>query len=118
MPMVRNWLKQVCQHTVWSGAVLLAIAGSGRAQDLGQVPAPAAGSDVQAKLEAQQREIDELKRLIQSAGVRPTSADAADGKLDDAAVKKIIDGYLSEKEKKKKDEEAAAKQKLDDEGFK
>jgi phosphate-selective porin OprO/OprP len=42
----------------------------------------------------------------------------ADEKIDDSAVKKIIDGYLAEKEQKKKADEAAAAKKLEDEGFK
>lgn len=117
--MVRDWLKDICKHTIWSSAVLLAIAGSARAQEVRQAPAPNASVDLQARIEAQQREIDELKRMIQSGGVQRTASGAiADDKMDDSAVKKIIDGYLTEKEQKKKADEAAAAKKLEDEGFK
>jgi hypothetical protein len=90
--MVRNWLKDMCKYAVWSSAVLLATAGAARAQNV--------TPDVQAKLAAQQREIDELKRLIQSGAVRPAGSDAADPAapkpLTDQDVQGIIKNYLDE----------------------
>ena len=90
--MVRDWLKDWCKYAVWSGAVLLATAGAGRAQTQ-HIPA-----DVQARLEAQQREIDELKRIIQS-GVRPATAEAdpaAPKQMTDKQVQDIIKSYLTD----------------------
>ena len=62
----------------------------------------------QAQLEAQQRQIEELQthgRESRRYSRRQVSADG-EVKLDDGAVKRLVDGYLSEKEKKKKEEEA------------
>ena len=44
----------------------------------------------------------------------------ADGqvKLEEDAVKRLVDGYISDKEKQKKAEEDAAKKKLEEEGYK
>jgi hypothetical protein len=117
--MVRNWLKEVYQRALWSGAVVLATAAGARAQVPVAAPAPVAPANLQATVEAQQRQIDELKRMIQSGAV-PTATGAVDptsGKLDDSAVKHIIDDYMKEKEVKKQQDEAAAKMKLETDGY-
>ncbi len=99
--MVRNWLKDMGKYAVWSGALLLATAGAGRAQQV----APVAQDEVQAKLQAQQREIDELKQLIRSGATQPTAAPTeagatADGSaaktLTDKDVQDIIKSYLND----------------------
>ena len=84
--------------------------------------ATAPGTDaasLKAQLEAQQRQIEELKRLIENRGAQPAQVSAeGEVKLDDGAVKRLVDGYLSEKDKKKKEEEEAAKAKAEAEGYK
>jgi len=131
--MIPHWLSELRSYLVWSCAALAVAAGTAtacRAQAVGvpslstapaAAPAPAAPAavDLQARLEAQQREIEELKRMVQNGALQPTAVDA-DGqvKLDENAVKKIVDGYIKDKDKKKKEEEDAAKKKVEDEGFK
>ena len=108
--MVRNWLGELRNSLAWSCAALVAAAGVGRAQSLlpaGPTAAPAAASapqDLKAQVDAQQKKIEELETMIRSGQLRPASAEAADAKdgaappkpLDDAAVKKIVEGYLKE----------------------
>ena len=57
--------------------------------------------------------------MVENRGAQPAQV-SADGKvkLDDGAVKRLVDGYLSEKDKKKKEEEDAAKAKAEAEGYK
>jgi phosphate-selective porin OprO/OprP len=77
-------------------------------------------ADLQAQIAAQQRQIDELKRLIPLVGGQQMVTGAAaptDGGLQKDEVKKIIDGYLKEKDDKKKADDEAAKKKLEDEGY-
>jgi hypothetical protein len=86
--MLRCWLKDLRKYAVLSCAALAAAAGVSRADD------PA---DLKARLEAQEREIQQLKAMIQGGAVRPAAADddkKDDKKLDDKAVEKIIEGYL------------------------
>jgi phosphate-selective porin OprO/OprP len=131
--MFKHWLIELRTYLVWSCAALAVAAGTAtacRAQAVGvpslSTPPPAApaaaapsAADLQARLEAQQREIEELKRMIQNGATQPTAADAEGPvKLDENAVKKIVDGYIKDKDKKKKEEEDAAKKKVEDEGFK
>ncbi len=104
--MIRDWLRNLRKHLLYTTAVLLAVAGSARAQN---------PDDLKGRLEAQEREIQELKTMIRAGAIQPAAA--ADAKLDDAAVKKLVDGYMADKDKAKKAEETAAKKKLEDEGF-
>lgn len=88
--MRRNWWKPLHKYAVLTCAALLAAAGAGRADE---------SDDLKARLEAQEREIQQLKAMIQAGAVRPAAAEADgdkkdDKKLDDKAVEKIIDGYL------------------------
>ena len=115
--MVRNWLSTLRRSLVWSCAALLAAAGVSRAQSplpAGPDPLPAApvaapasapaADDLKAQVEAQQKKIEELEKLIRSGQLRPASAEAADPKdggappkpLTDADVKKIVEGYLKD----------------------
>jgi hypothetical protein len=88
---------------------LFAAAGLSRAQNaVAPTPQPAAASaasidDLKAQVEAQQKKIEELEKLIRGGQLRPASADtdAKDGEappkpLSDADVKKLIEGYLKE----------------------
>ena len=105
--MIRDWLRNVRKYLIYTTAGLLAVAGSSRAQ---------APDDVNARLAAQERQIQELKAMIQANGIHPAAA--ADAKLDDASVKKIVDGYMAEKEGQRKAADAEAALKLETEGFK
>jgi hypothetical protein len=90
MQMLRNWLKEMRRYTLFSCVALLSAAGASRADDT---------AELKARLEAQEREIQQLKALIQSGAVRPAAADGDkkdDKKLDEKAVEKIIDSYLKE----------------------
>src|SRR5262245_28471529 len=130
--MFKQWLSELRSSLVWSCAAVAVAAGTAtacRAQAVvpshGATPpaTPAAvapnAADLHARLEAQQREIEELKRMVQHGALQPTAVDAeGQVKLDEGAVKKIVDSYIKDKDKKKKEEEDAAKKKLEDEGFK
>ena len=105
--MTRDWLRHVRKYLIWSTAALAITTGSARAQ---------APDDLKTRLEAQEREIQELKAMVRANSVQPAAA--ADAKLDDAGVKKIVEGYMAEKEAQKKAEVAEAAQKLETEGFK
>jgi len=93
--MVRNWLNEFCKFAVWPGAVLLAAAGVGRAQQA--QPQTQSAADLQATVAAQQRQIDELKRLVQSGAVQTTAAgEPAAKQLSDKDVQDIIKNYLND----------------------
>jgi hypothetical protein len=88
--MLRNWLKDLRKYTLFSCAALLAATGVTRADET---------AELKARLEAQEREIQQLKALIQGGAIRPAAADSDkkdDKKLDDKAVEKIVDTYLKE----------------------
>jgi hypothetical protein len=88
--MVRNWLANLRGYLAWSCAVLLLSAGVGRADERSE-------AELRARLEAQEKQIQELKTKIESGALRPASAaDPAPPKMDEKAVEKIIDGYLKE----------------------
>jgi phosphate-selective porin OprO/OprP len=103
--MIRDWLRNLRKYLLYSTAALLTVAGGARAQN---------PDDVKSRLEATERELQELKAMIRANGLQP----AADAKLDDAAVKKIIKEYDAEKAEKQKAADEEAKQKLATEGFK
>ena len=74
---------------------------------------------LKAQLESLQRQFDELKHQINNQSAQPAQVPRdGDVKLDDGAVKRLVDGYLREKEQKRKEEEEAAKAKIDAEGYK
>ena len=89
--MSRNWLRGLRKHLALSGVVLLAAAGAGRADDQ---------AALKAQLESQQRQIEELKRMVErNNNIQPVQA--ADGdkdkpKIDEKEVQKIVDGYLKD----------------------
>jgi hypothetical protein len=89
--MLGNGLKHLRKYAAWTFAVLMAGAGVGRADD-------ATKADLKATLEAQKRQIEELKQMLQSE-IRPAAdskADPAPAAMDEAAVKKIVEGYLKD----------------------
>jgi hypothetical protein len=93
--MVWNWLRDLRKYLVLSGAAVLAAAGVSRAAD------PGDAADLKAKVDEQQRRIDQLEAMIRSGALRPASADADDKKeapksLSEADVKKILGDYLKE----------------------
>jgi hypothetical protein len=95
-----TWLRR---SLAYAGLLALAQAGTSRAQD--------ANADLKALLETQGRQIQELQRQLDAVkaqskggGVTPAAAAAPspdDGqaakKIDDAAVKKIVEDYLKDK---------------------
>jgi hypothetical protein len=85
-------LRDVRKYLVFPCAALLATAGVSRADD----------AELKARLEAQERQIQELKAMIQSGAIRP-AADADGGSggdkkppMDDKAVQKIVESYLKD----------------------
>jgi hypothetical protein len=96
--MFKHWLRELRSHLAWSCAALAIAAGTTgvcRAQDVNAQNAAA----LQAQIAAQQQQIEELKRMMQSGAVHPAAADAAgagDVKLDENAVKKIVGDYLKD----------------------
>jgi phosphate-selective porin OprO and OprP len=120
--MVRTWLSELRKYVVYSGVAVFAAAGVSQAQEsLAPLPqAPAAADDLKARVEAQQKEIDELKTMIRAGQVKTVSAEAADPArpVDEKEVKKILDSYLKEKDEKKKKDDAEKAEKANEEGYK
>lgn len=86
--MGRFWLSGLRKHVLCSCAALLAVAGVSRADET---------ADLKAQLAAQQKQIEELRKLIEQGGVRPAAAtEPAAPKVDDKEVQKIVEGYLKE----------------------
>ena len=90
--MIQNWLRCVRLCLIWTAVGLLASAGVAGAQT---------PDDLKARLEAQDRKIEQLEALIRAGTAQPAAP--AEAKLSDAAVKKVVDGYMAEKEQQKKD---------------
>jgi hypothetical protein len=95
--MFQHWLSELRAYLAGSCAALALAAGTAgacRAQDVNTQNAAA----LQAQIAAQQRQIEELKQMMQSRAVQPAAADAdkADVKLDEAAVKRIVGDYLKD----------------------
>jgi hypothetical protein len=84
--MFRLLLKGVHRYLAVACATLIATAGIGRAGDN--------EADLRKQLNEQAKQIQELKQMIQGGTIKPAAADAP--KLDDAAVKKIVESYLKE----------------------
>jgi hypothetical protein len=84
--MFRFWLKGVRKYLAITCVTLLATAGVSRAEDK--------DADLRRQLAEQAKQIQELKQMIQNGGVQPAAADTP--KLDDAAVKKIVESYLKD----------------------
>jgi phosphate-selective porin OprO/OprP len=120
--MVRTWFSKWRKYVVYSGAALFAAAGVSQAQEpLAPLQsAPIAADDLKARVEAQQKEIDELKNMIRAGQIKPASAEAADPAkpVDEAEVKKILDSYLKEKDEKKKKEDKEKADLANEEGYK
>jgi hypothetical protein len=89
--MVRHWLKPLRQYLLWCCAALLATAGATRAGD--------DTAELRALLQEQQKQIEELKKQIQSGGVRP-AADKDGDKLptviEEDSIRKIVAAYLKD----------------------
>jgi hypothetical protein len=96
--MCRSWLRLTRAPLAWSCALLLAAAGAGRGDEVG---------DLKAQLEAQQKQIEELKRMMQQSAAKPAPAagqaagtsagTAADPpKIDEKEVQKIVENYLKD----------------------
>jgi hypothetical protein len=98
--MYKHWLSELRAYLAGSCAALALAAGTAgacRAQDVSTQNAAA----LQAQIAAQQKQIEELKQMIQSRDVQPAAADAdkadkPDVKLDENAVKRIIGDYLKD----------------------
>ncbi len=120
--MARKWLSELRKCLLYSGVALFAAAGVSQAQQtVAPLPqAPASASDLQAQIQAQQKEIDELKSMIRAGQIKPASAEAADPAkpVDETQVKKILDTYLKEKDAKKKKEDAEKAAAANEEGYK
>jgi hypothetical protein len=84
--MFRFWLKGVRKYLAITCVTLLAMAGVSRAEDK--------DADLRRQLAEQAKQIQELKQMIQNGGVQSAAADTP--KLDDAAVKKIVESYLKD----------------------
>jgi phosphate-selective porin OprO/OprP len=106
--MVRLRLKGVRKYLAIACVMLVATAGVSRAGDN--------DADLRRQLDEQAKQIQELKQMIQNAGIQPAAADAP--KFDDSAVKKIVADYLKDQDAQKKENEAKAKLKLEEEGYK
>jgi hypothetical protein len=96
--MFRHWLSELRVYLAGSCAALALAAGTTgacRAQDVSTQNAAA----LQAQIAAQQRQIEELKQMMQGRGVQPAAADdkdKTDVKLDESAVKRIVGQYLKD----------------------
>ncbi len=84
--MFRFWLKGVRKYLAFTCVALVATAGVSRAEDK--------DGDLRRQLDEQAKQIQELKQMIQNGGIRPAAADTP--KIDDAAVKKIVESYLKD----------------------
>ena len=106
--MIRDWLRSAAQVPAVQHR---GVAGRHRQRRAEDPPSP---EDLKARLDKTERELQELKAMIRAQGIQP----AADARLDDAAVKKVVDNYMADKvvQQKKADEDAKAK--LATEGFK
>jgi hypothetical protein len=80
------WLTRFRKYLAITCVTLLATAGASRAAD--------DEADLRRQLDEQAKQIQELRKMIQNGGVQPAAADTP--KLDDAAVKKIVESYLKE----------------------
>src|SRR5262245_29349244 len=70
--------------------------------------------ELKARLDALEKQNQELKKAIEKAGIRP-GGDKAEP--DPRSVQKIVDDYIKDKEEKKKKDDEAAKKKQEIEGF-
>ena len=77
-------------------------------------------NDLKARLDAGDRQIQELKAILLQQGIQPAAVNsAAPPTLDDTAVKKIVAGYMVEKEQQQQQAAAAAvEQQVENDGFK
>ena len=96
-------------HKCLAGAVVALWVGAGSAH---AQPNPA---DLAARLEAEEREIADLRALLKARGLKPAEDPAT---IDDKTVKRIVEGYIAGKAVEQTVAEAAAAEKLATEGFK
>jgi hypothetical protein len=85
--MARNWLRPLRRSLTLAFAALLASAGAGRADEQ---------ADLKARIEAQQKQIEELKHMIQSGLIRQAADADPAPKMDEKAVQKIVETYLTD----------------------
>lgn len=89
--MLPKWLHSMRRYLLWTGAVLIATAGVSRAGDN--------DAELRALIEAQGKQIQELRQKLESQNVQRTAADdKADTapKMDENAVKNIVGQYLKD----------------------
>jgi phosphate-selective porin OprO and OprP len=116
--MSRTGLSELRKYLFYSSLAVFAAAGVSQAQPPPE--ASAAVDDLKARVEAQQKEIDELKNMIRAGQIKPASTEAAEPAkpVDEKEVKKILDSYLKEKDGKKKKDDAEKAAIANDEGYK
>lgn len=121
--MQRDWFRRLRKYGVGTCVGLALGSGTVRADDK-DVELHWQVEQQSKQLQEQSKQIEELKKRLDAAQTAASSGSvqgvslAPQGKVDDDAVKKIVNDYLKESDKKKKEDEAKAKQKIEEEGYK